>query len=378
MKRILLVTNIFPPMIGGPATFIDLLGHELSRAGWAVTVVCSSQKRLESSDSERPFRVIRVSFANRYWYEFVIRLRLFVQLLRHRNVFVNGLEAYLLDANCLIRRRYTLKIVGDSAWERVRNLGDVVLDIDQFQIDAAAQLKWSHLILKRNKVVNRARMVLCPSRYLESMVHGWGIAKNKIKMIANGIEDELLERTMPPRRSNQRHLRVLFVGRLTNWKGVETLLLAVRDLPTVQVQIAGDGPEYPLLRTLAKQLGLERRVDFLGKVERRLVSTLLTSSDVLVLTSLYEGMSHTLLEAMAHGVPCIASSRGGNPEVVIDGRNGLLIPAEDPACLAQALQCLCEKEEFRFGLAQAAYEDSHRFKLKDSVCEVIREVEADA
>ena len=376
MKRILLVTNIFPPMIGGPATFIDLLGHELSSAGWRVTVVCSSQQRVDPSDSKRPFRVVRVSLANRYLYEIVMRLRLFVELLKHRVVFVNGLEGYLLDANRCIRRLYTLKIVGDSAWERARNLGDVVLDIDQFQSDTAAQSKWSSLILRRNEVAECASVVICPSQYLKVMVHGWGIEKRKIKVITNGIEDGLLECAMPPRRSSQPELRVLFVGRLTNWKGVETLLLAMRDVPAVHVRIAGDGPEYPLLRTLAKQMGLERRVDFLGRVERGLVSALLKGSDALVLTSLYEGMSHALLEAMAHGVPCIASSRGGNPEVITDGRNGLLIPAEDPECLAKALRSLSENEEFRFGLATAAYEDSRQFKLTDSVREVIREVQA--
>ncbi len=376
MKRILLVTNIFPPMIGGPATFIDLLGHELSSAGWRVTVVCSSQQRVDPSDAKRPFRVVRVSLANRYLYEIVMRLRLFVELLKHRVVFVNGLEGYLLDANRFIRRPYTLKIVGDSAWERARNLGDVVLDIDQFQSDTAAQSKWSSLILRRNEVAECASVVICPSQYLKLMVHGWGIEKRKIKVITNGIEDGLLECAMPPRRSSQPELRVLFVGRLTNWKGVETLLLAMRDVPAVHVRIAGDGPEYPLLRTLAKQMGLERRVKFLGRVERGLVSALLKGSDALVLTSLYEGMSHALLEAMAHGVPCIASSRGGNPEVITDGRNGLLIPAEDSECLAKALQSLSENEEFRFGLATAAYEDSRQFKLTDSVREVIREVQA--
>src|SRR5690606_1402073 len=142
----------------------------------------------------------------------------------------------------------------------------------------------------------------------------------------------------PPAPRAGERLRALFVGRLTNWKGVDTLLLAVRDLPEVDLAIVGDGPERPALEALARQLGLGGRAAFLGRLGRAETRREMLRSHVLVLPSLYEGLSHTLLEAGAVGLPCIASRCGGNPEVIADGENGLLVPPEDPAALGAALE----------------------------------------
>src|SRR5436190_10826278 len=93
MKSALLVTNIFPPMIGGPATFIDRAAHRLAAEGVKVTVICSSFAARDPADAARPFRVIRIPLRNRIRYEFLLRKTLFWQLLRHRTVLVNGLES---------------------------------------------------------------------------------------------------------------------------------------------------------------------------------------------------------------------------------------------------------------------------------------------
>jgi glycosyltransferase involved in cell wall biosynthesis len=141
---------------------------------------------------------------------------------------------------------------------------------------------------------------------------------------------------------------VAFVGRLTNWKGAETLLLAMLGAPRVTATIAGDGPAAPLLLALAEQLGVADRVAFLGRCTAERIAGLLDATDVLVLPSLYEGMSHTLLEAMARGVPCIVSDRGGNAELVRDGVNGVVIPPQRPAALREILVGL-DRDRARLG-----------------------------
>jgi glycosyltransferase involved in cell wall biosynthesis len=213
--------------------------------------------------------------------------------------------------------------------------------------------------------VDAARHIVVPSEYLRRLVEGWGVGRERITVIRNGTTSPVTGAVVRPR-SSQR-LRALFVGRLTNWKGVETLLLAARDLEALDVEIVGDGPLWPHLIELSAQLGLTDRVLFRGRVSAEGVRDAMARAHVLVLTSLYEGLSHTVLEAFAAGLPCIVSDRGGNEEVVKDARNGLVVPAQDVAFLAHALGRLTADDAFRCTLAAAALDTARAFDLSDTV-----------
>lgn len=361
-QRCLLVTNIFPPQIGGPASFIPRLAEALAKRGHRPTVVCSSASVTDAGDIDRPFRVIRIHAASPYRYHLRLRWVLFVQLLTHRAVLINGLESVACPLAHFLGRRYVLKVVGDPVWETARNLGATCLDIDHFQTDAGEQSRHAPLIRARNAWVRGARLVVTPSGYLERLVRRWGAKPDQVMVIPNGV-DSAAAAGGPMRRGTAEPLRVVFVGRLTNWKGVETLLIALEQLPDVHATVIGDGPELPHLVDLAAQLGVRHRVDFQGRLSEAQVVVELKRAHVLVLTSLYEGLSHTLLEAMALGVPCIASDRGGNPEVIHDGRNGLLIAAQDVLALRKAISRLADDEEARLRLSAAAIETAARFDL---------------
>jgi glycosyltransferase involved in cell wall biosynthesis len=365
-ERFLLITNIFPPQIGGPATFMDRLGDCLARLGHSVTVVCSSETRCDESDRNRPFVVRRVSLASREIYEMRIRMVLTRELLRHRIVLVNGLETYVGQIAGAIRRSYFLKIVGDTVWETARNRGTTSATIDDFQKDADAQASHQRLIDRRKKYLRQARKVIVPSDYVRQMVTGWGVDQDRVVTVPNGIEpQEFCD--FRPRRRTEGTFELVFVGRHTNWKGIETILLATKDLPGVHVTVIGDGPEFTHLFELCRQLGASGRVRFTGRLNRDGVKGFVSSSHALVLTSLYEGMSHTLLEAMAMGVPCIASECGGNPEVIRDGVNGLLVPAQNVSALRGAAEALRQNEDLRYRLACRAKEDSFAFDMERTV-----------
>ena len=370
MASVLLVTNIFPPQIGGPATFIDRLGHSLAGRGHDVSVVCSSSATCDIYDAQRPFTVKRVSVASRERYEVLVRLRLALEMARHRLVFVNGLERYVAEVNRALRRRYVLKIVGDTVWETARNRGLTTLPIDEFQVDAHSQRQFAADIEMRNGWVSAARHVVVPSEYLRRLVEGWGVASDRITVVRNGTD--CTPAVAAGRRTAAQRLRALFVGRLTNWKGVETLLLAARELPMVELEIAGDGPEWPHLVELSAQLGLGDRVVFSGRLPAEGVRRAMDRAHVLVLTSLYEGLSHTVLEAMAAGVPCIVSARGGNEEVVCHGRNGLVVPPQDVARLVEALCRLASDEGLRARLAAGAKDTARAFDLAETVARTER------
>ncbi len=132
-------------------------------------------------------------------------------------------------------------------------------------------------------------------------------------------------------------------ARLVPWKGIDHLIRVVQQVPDVRLLIAGDGPDADRLHALADGSGAAARVTFLGRVPRDRLALLFRAADYSVLYSGYEGLSHVLLESLLAGTPVIASAKGGNPEVVRHGENGLLVPYPDPDALAAALRGRLER-----------------------------------
>lgn len=194
------------------------------------------------------------------------------------------------------------------------------------------------------------------------LVREVGLSASRIEVLYNGVDFSRCASI--DRESVRRHLNVGAgdivigsVGRLVPVKNYPLLLRAIRGLAAnavIIVVLVGDGPERTALMTMAQELGLGERVCFLG--HRDDVFELLAAMDVFVLPSVSEGMSNTLLEAMAAGVPVIASDVGGNPEIVRDGLDGLLFPTADEAALRERLQRVCTDPSLRACLGKAARE----------------------
>ena len=191
-----------------------------------------------------------------------------------------------------------------------------------------------------------------------------GFAGKRIAVIENGI-DVSRYAAVPDRTALRRRLGfsperryVAHVARCHPVKDQTTLIDAFREVAAaradVDLLLAGDGPLRPDLEAQARQLGIADRVRFLGV--RRDVPDLLRAADVFVLTSRSEAASLTLLEAMAARLPVVVTNVGGNPEMVRDGKEGILVPRSDPRAVAQALLRLLDDpvEATRLGHAGAA------------------------
>jgi len=169
-----------------------------------------------------------------------------------------------------------------------------------------------------------------------------GIDPRKIQMILNGIDTSLFS-FVGPRPEGC----AVTVARLSPEKGIDTLLHAVdiirKTCPSFQLEIAGDGACMADLRATTQELGVDGQVRFLGQV--RDVRAVLERASLFILPSLTEGVSLTLLEAMACGLPVVATRVGGTPEVVADGETGLLVSPSSPAELAQAVLSLQQDTE---------------------------------
>jgi glycosyltransferase involved in cell wall biosynthesis len=129
---------------------------------------------------------------------------------------------------------------------------------------------------------------------------------------------------------------------------------ALASVPGVTLAIAGDGPDREPLERRATELGLAGRARFLGSLPRDGVLRLFRAADAVVLSSAWENLPHTVLEALAVGSPVIATSVGGVPEVVRDGENGLLVEPNDPRALADAIGRLFADDDLRRRLSDAA------------------------
>jgi glycosyltransferase involved in cell wall biosynthesis len=191
---------------------------------------------------------------------------------------------------------------------------------------------------------------VCVSEDSARLTIGQGVPARKVCAIWNGIDTGRFAFSGPVERGP-----LVTVARLSPEKDLDTLLrataLACREEPEFRLEIAGDGPCMTGLRRVTAELGLGERVHFHGEV--RDVPALLARASLFALSSLSEGVSLTLLEAMGRGLPCVATRVGGNPEVVVDGTTGLLVPSRDPAALAAALLRLwrAPEEGRRMGLA---------------------------
>lgn len=150
---------------------------------------------------------------------------------------------------------------------------------------------------------------------------------------------------------------VLFVGRLVRVKGVELLIDAMRLLEGRRLVIVGDGPERRSLERAA--VGLD--VTFEGMLPHDEVRRRLRDAAVLVQPSLAEGMPNTVLEAMAHGVPVVATAVAGLPEIVVDGRTGFLLERRDPGLLASRLRKVLSDRETWERMSEACRERAREY-----------------
>ena len=185
----------------------------------------------------------------------------------------------------------------------------------------------------------------------------------KIVTIHNGIDatrwsacQEARARRPVPPAVDGREFRLLAVGRFVEFKGHRYLLEAVSRLageyPGLRLDIAGDGPLREQLTERRDELGLSDRVRFLGYVTDP--GPLYSEADLLVMPSLWEGLPYTLLEVMACGCPVLTTTAGGLPELVDDGKTGLLVPPGDSEALAAGIRRFIEEPTLGRRLATAA------------------------
>jgi glycosyltransferase involved in cell wall biosynthesis len=347
--RVVIVSGIWPPDPGGPASHAPALADFLADRGHEVEVVTTA-------DSEPVRRRYPVWWAERRSpFRHVRAAALVRSAARGADVVyaTSMIRRSALGARAA-RRPLVVKLVSDEAFERATRSGRYYGTLDEFQ--ATGGVRTRLLRATRNAALRRARHVFCPSAYLRHVALGWGLDAERVSVLPNPAPDVP---QMAPRDQLRRELELdgnvlVFAGRLGPQKAVGVLLAALVDVVGVSLVVAGDGPERGALERRAAELGLDGRVRFLGSVPRETVLRLFRAADASVLPSAWENFPHTVVEALVVGCPVIATSVGGVPEVVRDGENGLLVAPNDASALSETIERFFTDAALRERLAAAA------------------------
>jgi glycosyltransferase involved in cell wall biosynthesis len=361
--KVLVVSGIWPPDVGGPASHAPDLARFLAARGHDVEVVVTA----DSEPREEPFNV--------YWASRALPTGLVhavsageIARSAHRAevVYTTGMFARTAIACGFVRRPFVIKLTGDPAFERSRARGHVAGDIEAFQRGGGG-IEATLLRQLRDHTVRRAAHVVCPSEYLRGLAIGWGASSERTSVLPNATPVE----QVPMNRLELRQSlgidgnTVAFAGRFGPQKSLDVLVTAVGQVDGVTLLLAGEGGPV--------QFG--QNVRLLGPLDRARVLELFAAADVVALSSTWENFPHALVEALAVGTPVIATDVGGVSEIVRDGVNGLLVPAGDADALAAAIRRFFGDPQLRERLAAAAAPSVERYRPESVYTELERILE---
>ncbi len=350
--NVLIVSGIWPPDVGGPASHAPELASFLAGRGHSVEVVTTATGVPEP----RSFPVFHVSRSVPAGARHAAVAALIGRRARCAEVvYATTMLRRAAAGSGVARRPLVIKVTTDEAYERARRMGLFEGSLEAFQAAEGGPriraLRWS-----RTAALRRAEHAFFPSRYLRDFALGWGMLPGRTSVLPNPapLLPELGPREDLRARFGMSGPTLVLAGRLTAAKAVSVALDAIQRVPAVSLIVAGDGPERATLEREGESRGLGGRVRFAGGLPRDEVLRLFHAADAALLTSAWENFPHAVVEALAAGTPVIATAVGGVPEVLRDGVNGLLVPAGDPAAVAAAIERLLGDEQLRVRLRASA------------------------
>jgi len=377
--KILIVTGIYPPDLGGPATLLTELPAALRKKGLEVKVITYSDVDLTAQEKQEKtvYRISRQqsSFGRKakYFWQ-MLRLSFWSDLIYATDTYSVGYFAYLIKK--LTGKKYIIRFAGDSAWETAVARGwteDYIVDFQEKKYNSQIE----KLKQRRTKILTGADKLIAVSNFIAEIALKIGVAKNKISVIYNavdffGISPQKIKPAMPT---------LVFAGRLMPWKGVEALLFVLAELKKnfsdIIFEVLGDGPESDHLKKIVRKLNLEQNVKFRGRVSEEESHKIFARSTIFVLNTNYEGLPHSVLNAMACGLPVITTNIGGNVEVVENEVNGLLVPYNDKPAWLGAIARLLNDEALQAKFVASSQKTLENFKwdkLVNETMEVINKI----
>ena len=236
-------------------------------------------------------------------------------------IFVNGLGTEATIANIFLNKKIIRKIVGDPVWERAYSKAKISESFDEFQVK-----NYGFSISLQKKVrsfsIKKSDIVVTPSQHLKNFILNLGF-KNKIEIINNGV-------FIPEENTNiftNDQINITIVSRLVSHKNIEKIIKAISDLndPLIYLNIIGDGPELNQLQKISLESNNKDNIIFHGKLNRDDIDNIFLKSDIYIQASNYEGLPHSLLEAMSYGIPVLCTPVGECKEILGNEDRGYIL-----------------------------------------------------
>jgi glycosyltransferase involved in cell wall biosynthesis len=319
--RVLVTVGIFPPDIGGPATFVPKIAKYFQdELNYEIEILTLSDNK--NSNINDDFSVKRIDRNLPIIYRWLKTIFTIYKLGKNKDlIFVNGLGTEATIANIFLKKKIIRKIVGDPVWERAYSKAKISENFDEFQVK-----NYGFSISLQKKVrsfsIKKSDIVVTPSQHLKNFILNLGF-KNKIEIINNGV-------FIPEENTNiftNDQINITIVSRLVSHKNIEKIIKAISDLnsPLINLNIIGDGPELNQLQKISLESNNKDNIIFHGKLNRDEIDHIFLNSDIYIQASNYEGLPHSLLEAMSYGIPVLCTPVGECKEILGNEDRGYIL-----------------------------------------------------
>lgn len=343
--RIAILVGGFPPKwLAGTEISTYNLAKYLAKRGHEVHVITAHDDDLPDFSEESGFYVHRVAWSKvrivgilPFWMRMYLQIRRIKPDVVHSQSLLYGIPAMMAKKN--------LKIPY-AVWGRG---SEIYLPGRPLAMISKSILRNADAILALTEDMKQAMQNLCDK---------------EIFVVPNGIDLEMFKPPLESRKGSNAKT-IIFVGRLHPVKGVQYLIEAMnivhQKMPEAELILVGDGKEREHLKSLTGRLGLKECIEFAGRVPHEKIQDYMGLADVFVLPGLSEGFPVTILEAMACGLPVVATRVGGLPDIIEDSINGYLVEAMDQEQIAEALLKILQDERLRKEISNNNRETAGRY-----------------
>lgn len=328
--RIALLVMMFPPEnLGGTEIASYNIAKHLVQSNHEVHVITSSDPGIPDSKSESGFLIHRTNLNHtRFVGIALFGITSIIQVINIRPDIIHAQNITMGMIALFGKKLFKIPYV---VWGRGS--------------DVHLQWKFKRFISKA--VLNNANATIALSHNMKNEMQK--LSKKDIYVIPNGVDSSIFKE--PKTKKGHNGTKIIYVGSLLPIKGIKYLIKAMKILhskyPDLHLTIIGDGDDRRNLELMVHEYALIQNISFVGKVSHKDIPQWLCKNDIFVLPSNSEGVPNVLLEAMAVGLPIIATNVGGIPDIIINKRNGYLVEPESPQEIAEKIQYLISNPQMR-------------------------------
>lgn len=325
MRVAILLHSFFPKWIGGTEVATYNLADNLVKRGHEVHIITTHDDNLPYSSMEKGFYIHRIAWP---------KIRIIGYLSFWTKIYLQIQKIYPDIIHC---QSLDVCIPAEIA-KKTMNIPYVV-----WGQGSDIYLPGRFLQLASKPIIQNADAVLALTEDMKQKMQR--MCDREIFIVPNGVDLEMFEISSGGQKSGNSKT-IIFVGRLHPVKGVQYLIEAMtivhQEMPEIELVIVGDGVERARLEELAKRLNQDSYIQFTGRIPQGSIPRFMHQADIFALSSLSEGLPVVLLEAMAAGLPIIATNVGGIPDIVKEGVNGYLVNVKNPNEIADKILFLLQ------------------------------------